>query len=615
MSPEKARELWSNFLSGEPLSEEEEAQLLSALDADPALRDEILDDAQLEGSLRALGWGRGEEKPFARAFLDCLEAKRAETGFVRKFRTRLEVKADSRVRGRSAHSGRRWFRPSGENPGGRFLVLALVAAGILVGLTLLFSLSPSAPSRQGPRKLESVREEAVREETVPEEGPRKEERTRARREAEARLEKLRDEERRADAARRETTMDDLKQKADEAFREIAEKRKAEEKGLAKLKDEERKIEKAPPTPIPQDKPVTAAGVAKLERVRAEVYVVAPSGRTPAKEGDELRAGQGLETVGTRSLAIVTYPDKTRVEVEDDAEVREVTVEGGKRLFVARGIVRAEVARQPKGEPMVFATPHGDATVLGTTLRIVVDPDPKKGTRLEVESGKVEFRNLAGKAVAVESGHVAVGATGIDLVARPLRIEEILLLPRHGKIIGSDWKLVPDENTGSGEALEAEEIRTLDVTEARSKSGRLGHVEYTFYADANRDYHVWVRGRNVPKGNLNPDDMVLLRIYDAIMIRAFNAVWSEEEKGPNHMTSFNGFANRKPYWWVGGNADPEPNGRVPDEVPVRIRFLKSGPQKFHVFGVETPMRIDTIWLSTTQKTRPDSNARGPEGLRR
>jgi hypothetical protein len=58
-------------------------------------------------------------------------------------------------------------------------------------------------------------------------------------------------------------------------------------------------------------------------------------------------------------------------------------------------------------------------VVGTTLRLYVDPDPKKGTRLEVEEGKVELKNLAGKTVYVESGHYAVAGVGVELVTRKL----------------------------------------------------------------------------------------------------------------------------------------------------------------------------------------------------
>ena len=130
---------------------------------------------------------------------------------------------------------------------------------------------------------------------------------------------------------------------------------------------------------------------------------------------------------------MSYPDKTRLELAGDTVLRELTdrvpATGSKaaeprRLLLVKGSVKAEVAKQP--EPMLFSTPHGEARVLGTVLRLHVDLDPKKGTHLEVEEGKVELRNPAGKAVLVEAGHQAVAAAGAPLAAKPLLKEEILL---------------------------------------------------------------------------------------------------------------------------------------------------------------------------------------------
>jgi hypothetical protein len=120
-----------------------------------------------------------------------------------------------------------------------------------------------------------------------------------------------------------------------------------------------------------------------------------------------------------------FPDGTRLEIGSNTEIREifgedVSVSGprGKRFRLAKGMIRAVVSKQPKDQPMAIETPFGSVQVVGTTLRINVDLDPKKGTRLEVEEGKVELRNLAGKSVEVQGGHGAVAAAGVDLVAKP-----------------------------------------------------------------------------------------------------------------------------------------------------------------------------------------------------
>jgi len=185
----------------------------------------------------------------------------------------------------------------------------------------------------------------------------------------------------------------------------------------------------PPTPTPEpSKAVTTVVVAILNRFEGEVYVVAGPGRTPAKAGQELRQGEGVECRGLRSWALLSYPDRTRLEIEGDTVVRELLPrEPGKGLRVAvdRGAVRAEVAKQPAGQPMLFETPHGEAKVVGTILRLQVDADPKKGTRLDVEEGKVELRNAAGKSLMVETGHFAIATPGAAPVSKRFPKEEFI----------------------------------------------------------------------------------------------------------------------------------------------------------------------------------------------
>jgi hypothetical protein len=186
----------------------------------------------------------------------------------------------------------------------------------------------------------------------------------------------------------------------------------------------------PVTPTPESaKPVTTVVVATLNRIEGDVSIVSGSTRTPAKAGQELRQGEGLECRGPRSWALLSYPDRTRVELEGDTLVRELLPrEPGKglRVYVEKGAVRAEVAKQPAGQPMLFDTPHGEAKVVGTVLRVQVDADPKKGTRLDVEEGKVELRNAAGKSVVVEAGHTAVATPGSAPTTKRFPKEETLL---------------------------------------------------------------------------------------------------------------------------------------------------------------------------------------------
>jgi ferric-dicitrate binding protein FerR (iron transport regulator) len=198
-------------------------------------------------------------------------------------------------------------------------------------------------------------------------------------------------------------------------------------------------EKPPATPAPV-RPPTLTVVAVLDRAEGEVLVLGAGGRIAVKAGQSLRPDDGLEC---RGLARIVFPDQTKVEASGETLIREISDAKGKRLRVEKGTVTAEVAKQPEGMPLVFSTPHGEAKVVGTTLRIHVDPDPKKGTRLEVGEGKVELRNAAGRSVLVEAGRQAVAATGLALAARLAPREEVVYA-----LDFEDGKLPPGDFTGT-----------------------------------------------------------------------------------------------------------------------------------------------------------------------
>jgi hypothetical protein len=137
-------------------------------------------------------------------------------------------------------------------------------------------------------------------------------------------------------------------------------------------------------------------------------------------GQEILAGQSVEVGSGASLVEISYPDLTRMELSAETVVKDLRVEGGKRVVIERGSVRAEVKPQPKGQPMIFDSAQGEAVVLGTLLKVLVAPDAKEGTTLEVEEGKVRFRNkITNKSVDVAAGHFSVAAAGLEFSALAL----------------------------------------------------------------------------------------------------------------------------------------------------------------------------------------------------
>lgn len=188
-------------------------------------------------------------------------------------------------------------------------------------------------------------------------------------------------------------------------------------------------EAPPPQPPPPPLPPT---VTVLATVKSGDAVLLPD-RKRIGEGDGIAAGQGLE-----GRATVVYTDATRIEL--DGAIRAFTDRDGKRVEVAAGIVRADVAKQPAGRSMIFATPHAEARVLGTSLRLVVDG---ASTRLEVREGKVRLTRLSdGKSVDVGAGFYALAAAGVEMKTRALPANRPLDLDE--SLIGH-WKL--DEGRG------------------------------------------------------------------------------------------------------------------------------------------------------------------------
>lgn len=166
-------------------------------------------------------------------------------------------------------------------------------------------------------------------------------------------------------------------------------------------------------------PKADGAVARVERTQGEVYLLEGDQRNPAVVGAGIVRNQRLVTVGRTASALLRFSDGTSLEAAGETEIDGLT-EGseGKRAFLARGQLRADVPPQPNGAPAVIRTPHAEATVMGTSLRIYVDPGVAASTRLDVEKGKVRLVRLSDRAgVDVISGHFAVAAAGTDLVAQ------------------------------------------------------------------------------------------------------------------------------------------------------------------------------------------------------
>jgi len=350
------------------------------------------------------------------------------------------------------------------------------------------------------------------------------------------------------------------------------------------------VEEPKPAPVKPTEVVPSTAVAKLDRVEGEVFTVVDGERKRARSGQDLLAGMAVATGLGHSGASLVLSDGTRFGIGADAALREI-VKGprGTRVILNAGTLVADVAKQPAEQPLVFVTPHGEARVLGTVLRLVVD---FALTRLEVKEGKVRMTR-EGKSVDVAAGQYAVAGKEQPLVARSVSPDEIVLIPQQAKLTGAEWTLLRDPKSLSGMVLEAgtTAFKVVDHVETRPS-----YATFTFFAPADKEYRIWIRAASQEKGDPWNRDMVTIEPTRATMSQKspfFGAA-------PTTAYVVTGVSATPGYSWISGHGE---EGKV--EPPLVVKFNESGFQNIRVYVGQPWVRIDAIWLSATQKTRPSA----------
>ncbi|MBI3857698.1 MAG: FecR domain-containing protein [Planctomycetes bacterium] len=135
-----------------------------------------------------------------------------------------------------------------------------------------------------------------------------------------------------------------------------------------------------------------ASVAPLE---GSAWVVRGAERTPLSATRAVREGDRLVT-GPDSRTEVKMRDGSRLTLMASTEI-----EIGNRVQLKEGTLRCDVT--PQERPLVFQTPHAEATVLGTEFELSAG---WKETRLSTTSGIVRLA-AGGRSVDVKAGQVGV----------------------------------------------------------------------------------------------------------------------------------------------------------------------------------------------------------------
>jgi len=158
-------------------------------------------------------------------------------------------------------------------------------------------------------------------------------------------------------------------------------------------------------------------LASVQEVAGQVWLITKRGRETLVAGQELVDGQGLELVGDHAVAVVVYPDRTRLEFDGDTVVTGFFGGDGaaKQVHLSAGNVRAEVAKQPQNLPMTLKTANAEVVVLGTKFDL---SGSALATYVETSEGAVRLTRAGdGQSIEVPAGFEGLADNGPDMNAQ------------------------------------------------------------------------------------------------------------------------------------------------------------------------------------------------------
>lgn len=366
----KHAELFARYLDGE-LSDAEALPLFEEIASDPAGLEEFLSQRQIHAELRALLNSGARPEAFAAGVLSA-RTRRATDDFVRAVQTRLPPKKKTF----------RWAR---------LAAAAAALAAALAGFLFLRDAerAPVVRDRVPPRPAEKPAPAPRAAEAPPIPAPPPE------------------------PPKEAPTPKEIVKPQEEPPRPIPEPPKPKEEAVKPTEEPPPRppVPKPEPSPPPPPAPApvkTRIAFARIDRALGSVECEGKG----SVEGSELFAGQTL-TIGAGRATIV-YPDSTKLRIDEQSEVS--FGENGKRIELKRGRLLADVARQPKGQPVTLATPHAEIEVLGTRFALLCMAE---STRIDVEEGAVRFARASdGRSIRVTTGNFAT-APGTPFLARPI----------------------------------------------------------------------------------------------------------------------------------------------------------------------------------------------------
>ncbi|MBI1371792.1 MAG: hypothetical protein GC159_03400 [Phycisphaera sp.] len=241
---------------------------------------------------------------------------------------------------------------------------------------------------------------------------------------------------------------------------------------------------------------SAASIATLTQFDGDVTIHRGDREVTPDTGMSLHSGDRL-TCGSDARAAWRYADGTSLGAESGSVVVLSDTAAGKRVWLERGRITGDVAKQPADAPFAMETPGAVATVLGTRLTLATSTE---GSRLEVTEGRVRFERRSDRAsVEVAAGHYAVASTGVtlDVLPIPPRVDRLVLVDATAN---RDIRPVRDNDVidlsrvGRSLNIRAEVVGGVGSVRFKLDDNALRQVEnvpiYSLAGDIDGDYKAW-----------------------------------------------------------------------------------------------------------------------------
>lgn len=152
-------------------------------------------------------------------------------------------------------------------------------------------------------------------------------------------------------------------------------------------------------------PPAQLAILEIRDFSGEAAITRAGRSVPLQSGTRMVAGDIITTPRDGFVVLNYEAENTSLRLGGDSELLVASSAAGKSFNLKSGRLDGDVAKQPEGQPMVIATPHATATVVGTRFTIFSFADY---SQLDVASGRMRFAGRdPADSVVVQQGEYAV----------------------------------------------------------------------------------------------------------------------------------------------------------------------------------------------------------------